>query len=92
MSDDKPTLRAGRTVTPEQLAALARQALADAGATHRDAAEALGTKHPSITRALNPESPGTDVCSRILEHYTAYTVAGPLYRIERKPADADGSA
>jgi hypothetical protein len=83
MSSSAPRLRKGQTVSPSDLADLARAVLADAGATHRDAADALGTQHPSISRALNADSPGVDVCTRIIEHYTDYTVRGPLYRIDR---------
>ncbi len=84
MSSSTPRLRKGQTVTPADLATLARAVLAEAGATHRDAADALGTQHPSISRALNVDTPGVDVCTRIIEHYTDYTVSGPLHRIDRK--------
>jgi hypothetical protein len=58
--------------------------LAERGKKHRTAAEDLGMHQPAITRALSPDTPGVEVCTRIIEHYTDYTLAGPLYRVEKR--------
>lgn len=72
------------TYQPQDLSALAREALEASGLTQAQAAERLGVSQPSIAQALG-RTKGLDALRRrIVEAFTEYRVVGPEYRLVRK--------
>jgi DNA-binding XRE family transcriptional regulator len=69
----------------KELAALAKQFRMAAGKNRSEAARELGVARPSVIHAEDfPEKHLLKLRMRIIEKYSAYKVAGPLYWLEKK--------
>jgi DNA-binding XRE family transcriptional regulator len=68
-----------------QLAALAKKAREATGKNRAEAARELGVARPTVVQAEdNPEQSLTKLRIRIIEAYSSYRVAGPLFCLKAK--------
>jgi hypothetical protein len=74
-----------RIVAETELAALAKEFRLKVGKTKIEAAAELGVGRPSVQLAEeNPEQHLTKLRIRLIEKYSPYKVAGPVYVLKRK--------
>lgn len=74
-----------KLVSEHDLAALAKQFRIGAGKKRAEAARELGVSHVSIIRA--EDDPGESLAKlriRMIEAYSPYAVAGPVYCLKKK--------
>lgn len=68
-----------------ELAALAKQFREKAGRTKIEAAQELGVGRPAVQLAEeDPKQSLTGLRIRMIEKYSGFKVAGPIYQLKRK--------
>jgi DNA-binding XRE family transcriptional regulator len=74
-----------RLLTEKDLAALAKQFRRQAGKSRAEAGRELGVSHVSVHRAEeNPEESLLKLRTRMIEAYSPFKVAGPVFYLEKK--------
>ena len=84
---EKSALEPGRMISAEELQEEAQWALASAGVTQSDAAEAVGVSRPVVNKALNLDDASryARVLRSIVAEYTDFEVDNqPRFQVRRK--------